>query len=233
MLQLGVARDHPHASCFLCCFLGDLVAGPALRQCVLLTAGRSGQLGHGDLNKRLVPRVVKPLLHTAGRRVAIGAEFTMAITSWKPPAPMPPPSPSPVPQFEGLGTSISRPSRPIARSISSVAFSGRDTVWVCCGIASRHPCKLHLRLLLADGLFELGVSELGGDCSLALGHDLELSNMFREILTAIAQNPYAMHKLLVLCASCHPSQPLRWCSIARMCFVDGGPGSAVAHRPPH
>ena len=90
-----------------------------------LHTGRSGQLGHGDTNKRLIPRVVKPLLHTFGRTAASGAEFMMAITSWKPPAPAPPPSPSPLPHFEVMSTA---PHRPISRSISSVAFSGRDVV---------------------------------------------------------------------------------------------------------
>ena len=42
-------------------------------------AGRAGQLGHGDKNKRLIPRVVKPLLHVRMRRVAAGSEFAMAI----------------------------------------------------------------------------------------------------------------------------------------------------------
>ncbi|KAK9787374.1 hypothetical protein WJX73_008576 [Symbiochloris irregularis] len=92
-------------------------------------AGRSGQLGHGDVNKRLTPRVVKPLLHTFGLRAAAGAEFMLAITSWKLPAPAPTASPFPSAQsFSRLQTApVIRPSsRPIARSVSSVAFSGRD-----------------------------------------------------------------------------------------------------------
>lgn len=76
-----------------------------------------------------------------------------AITSWKPPAPAPTP-PSPYPsnsQFEGLGMA---PHRPIARSVSSVAFSGRDVVRL--HHTTPRACLLHMRISIPTRVWPTG-----------------------------------------------------------------------------
>ncbi|GAB4821868.1 hypothetical protein N2152v2_008914 [Parachlorella kessleri] len=49
-------------------------------------AGKAGQLGHGDTNKRAVGRTVKALQHAAVRSVACGADFMVATACWRGPS---------------------------------------------------------------------------------------------------------------------------------------------------
>ena len=50
-------------------------------------AGKFGQLGHGDTAKKAVGRQVKALQHAAVQSVAAGADFMLAVTAWRLPAP--------------------------------------------------------------------------------------------------------------------------------------------------